>query len=81
MSKKKTAETDANTTEAPNFESALGELETLVEELEDGELDLATSLAKFERGVTLARACQSALEDAEQKVKVLSDIDDSDDDG
>ncbi len=57
----------------PSFESALGELETLVDELETGELSLAESLQKFERGVTLARECQRSLEEAEQKVRVLTE--------
>jgi len=54
-----------------DFESAMSELESLVERLEHGELPLEESLAAFERGVTLTRACQSALKDAEQKVEIL----------
>lgn len=48
------------------------ELETLVETLEQGELSLEESLQAFERGATLTRICQQALEEAEQKVKILS---------
>ena len=54
-----------------DFEQALAELETLVEELEGGELPLEKSLAAFERGVALTRRCQSALQAAEQKVEIL----------
>lgn len=54
-----------------DFEAAMSELETLVERLEHGELPLEESLAAFERGVTLTRACQSALKEAEQKVEIL----------
>jgi exodeoxyribonuclease VII small subunit len=46
-------------------------LEELVERLERGDLSLEESLAAFERGVMLTRACQSALKDAEQKVEIL----------
>jgi exodeoxyribonuclease VII small subunit len=48
------------------------ELETLVQTLEQGELPLEESLQAFERGVALTRICQQALDDAEQKVKILS---------
>lgn len=55
-----------------NFEKALAELEQLVETMEKGELTLEESLKHFERGVTLTRACQQALADAEQKVRILT---------
>jgi exodeoxyribonuclease VII small subunit len=47
------------------------DLEALVERLEQGDLPLEQSLAEFERGVKLTRACQSALKEAEQKVEIL----------
>ena len=55
----------------PDFETAMRDLEELVERLEQGDLPLEESLAAFERGVTLTRTCQSALKDAEQKVEIL----------
>ncbi len=55
-----------------SFEQALGELEALVERMESGELSLEESLASFEQGIALTRRCQQALEQAEQKVKVLT---------
>jgi exodeoxyribonuclease VII small subunit len=55
----------------PDFEAAMRDLEELVERLEQGDLPLEESLAAFERGVALTRACQSALKDAEQKVEIL----------
>jgi exodeoxyribonuclease VII small subunit len=55
----------------PDFETALAELEALVEQLERGELSLEHSLRDFERGVQLARSCQMALKDAELKVQQL----------
>src|SRR4030088_2301579 len=54
-----------------DFETAMRELEKLVKRLEQGELPLEESLAAFERGVMLTRACQSALKEAEQKVEIL----------
>ena len=59
----------------PDFETALGELERLVERMERGELSLEESLKDFERGVELTRSCQKALKDAEQKVQMLVDKD------
>ena len=54
-----------------NFEQALAELNTLVEEMEHGDLDLEKSLQHFEKGITLIRNCQTALKEAEQKVQIL----------
>ncbi len=56
---------------AANFESALGELESLVERLERGDLPLEEALQTFERGVELTRHCQGALKSAQQKVEIL----------
>jgi exodeoxyribonuclease VII small subunit len=55
----------------PDFERALGDLESTVEQLEHGDLSLEEALKQFERGVALARDCQSALKQAEQKVEIL----------
>ncbi len=58
-----------------NFEKSLAELETLVETMENGEISLEDSLKHFERGISLTRACQQALEEADQKVKILMEKD------
>ncbi|HKE44198.1 MAG TPA: exodeoxyribonuclease VII small subunit [Steroidobacteraceae bacterium] len=55
----------------PDFEQCMAELEALVERLERGDLPLEESLKQFERGVLLARSCQTALKAAEQKVEIL----------
>lgn len=68
--KKDEAATDAPANPA-RFDEALQELEALVESLEQGDLSLDQSLAKFERGVGLARECREALTSAEQRVQVL----------
>ncbi|VAW92765.1 Exodeoxyribonuclease VII small subunit [hydrothermal vent metagenome] len=64
-SKKSTTITDFN------FETALQELEQLVEKMEQGESSLEQSLVDFERGVVLTRQCQESLKSAEQKVQIL----------
>ena len=58
-------------TSPPDFERALAELEATVEALEHGELALEEALAQFAKGVGLARECQLALQQAEQKVEML----------
>jgi exodeoxyribonuclease VII small subunit len=57
--------------ETPDFETALAELETLVERLEHGDLPLDEALRTFERGVALTRQCQASLQAAQQKVDIL----------
>ena len=54
-----------------NLEKSLSGLESLVEELEGGELPLDKAMKKFEEGVKLTRECQAALKEAEQKVEIL----------
>ncbi len=53
------------------FEESLAELEQLVNQLEHGDITLEESLSCFERGVSLTRVCQKALQEAEQKVQIL----------
>ena len=55
----------------PDFETALEELEMLVQRMENGESSLEDSLKDFERGIELTRNCQTALAEAEQKVEIL----------
>ena len=54
-----------------NLEKSLSDLETLVEDLESGDLPLEKAMKKFEEGIKLTRGCQTALQEAEQKVEVL----------
>jgi len=55
----------------PDFETAMKELEQIVESMENDQLTLDESLQKFERGVELSRICQENLKKAEQKVEQL----------
>ena len=55
----------------PVFEQSLNDLQVLVERLESGDLSLEESLATFEQGIALTRECQSALQDAEQRINIL----------
>lgn len=54
-----------------SFETALKELEQIVEQLEAGDLPLERSLELFEQGVKLSRDCQQRLDEAENRVELL----------
>ena len=56
-----------------NFESSLKELETIIEVLEDENINLEDSVKSFEKGVNLVKECQKQLQNAELKVKKLLD--------
>ncbi len=58
---------------SPALEIALQDLEKIVQELEKGQLSLDDSLKSFEHGVKLYRICRQSLEQAEKKIKVLTD--------
>ena len=70
---------DKQTQVAIDFEKALAELETLVERMERGELSLEDSIKHYERGVELGRACQRALDSAEQRISILAEHEGDDD--
>lgn len=57
--------------EKMTFEESVDELEGIIAQLETGETNLEDSLKQFERGITLARASQTKLQQAEQKVSIL----------
>jgi len=54
-----------------SFEESLNELDTIVQSLEQGELNLEESMALFERGLNLSQLSQVKLSATEQKVKIL----------
>ena len=53
------------------FESSLARLEEIVRAMESGEIMLDESLSLYEEGIKLIKFCTKALDDAEQKVKIL----------
>ncbi len=59
----------------PVFETALSELEKIVAELESGQLSLTESIKCYEQGVAMLRHCHNALGDAEQKIQLLTRLD------
>ncbi len=57
-----------------DFEKNLKRLEDIVAKLEDGELQLEESLKLFEEGITISRACNQKLSEAENRVKLLLSV-------
>lgn len=54
-----------------SFEKSVQELDSIVEQMESGELSLEQSLELFEKGIKLTRECQKTLADAEHKLQQL----------
>ena len=58
-----------------NFNRGLLELENIISKMESGELSLEDSLKNFEEGVKIHRKCHTALMDAEQRINILTEQD------
>jgi exodeoxyribonuclease VII small subunit len=62
----------AKTANSPkSFESAIAELEAIVQEMESGAITLEQALERYQRGANLLRHCQETLQCAEQRVRQL----------
>lgn len=75
MARKSTHEDTLPSNPVAEFETSLDALEALVARMEGGQLSLEESLTSYEQGVGLYRKCQTALEQAELRVKLLTDLD------
>lgn len=56
------------------FEAAMKRLDEIVNKLESGEESLESSLKLFEEGSALATLCYGKLQNAEQKIKQLTEL-------
>lgn len=54
-----------------DFEESIKKLEEIANELEKDDLTLDESVEKFEKGMTLMKACKSMLDDAEKRITIL----------
>lgn len=54
------------------FEQAIKELTGIVSQIEDGDIALQDSLAKYERGMALIKHCQSILQKAEKRIEKIT---------
>jgi len=55
-----------------SFEQALGELETIVRNLETGQAPLEQSIEAYERGIALKKHCEAKLKEAKTKIEKIS---------
>ncbi len=60
---------------AGDFEQALERLNAIVHELEDGQVGLAESLARYEEGIKLLKECYGLLESAERRIELCTGVD------
>ena len=58
-----------------NFVESMKKLESIVNELENGNLNLDESVEKFEEGMKIAKQCNTILEDSEKKITILLEKD------
>ena len=54
-----------------SFEEQISELEKIINELENGNLNLDDSVVKFEEGMKISKECNKMLENAEKKITIL----------
>ncbi|MGV3041495.1 exodeoxyribonuclease VII small subunit [Staphylococcus rostri] len=59
------------TTDKQSFETMMHELEEIVKQLDNDTVSLEESLALYQKGMTLSKACETTLKEAEQKVSKL----------
>ena len=57
------------------FEENINELESIITSLEKGEVPLDECIELFEKGVKISKECITMLDNAEQKIKLLSEND------
>lgn len=55
------------------FEAAMTELESIVNQMESGQLPLEQSLNAYKRGIELLHTCQKTLADVEQQIRILNE--------
>jgi len=53
------------------FETAIEQLDKIVQELETGDIPLEQAIKKFEEGVKLSQLCSKRLDETEQKMSML----------
>jgi exodeoxyribonuclease VII small subunit len=61
-----------------NFENQLDRLKDIVEQMEKGTVKLEDALKLFEEGVGIYKNCNTLLEEAEQKIKIMTDTGEED---
>ncbi len=70
-SSKISSNTDTTLPQPESYEAASAELESIVTEMEAGQMSLEASLSAYKRGAELLQYCQSKLQGAQQQVRIL----------
>ena len=73
---RKAARPESSDASALSFEAALAELETIVDRLDKGDMELAQAIDAYERGTTLRRHCERKLDEARLRVDRIAQGDD-----
>ena len=61
----------ASSKKQPGFEESMSRLETIVAEMEGGELSLEKMITRFEEGQNLIKSCSKTLNEVERKIEIL----------
>ena len=72
MGNKESESDEKQNLQTRSFEDSLTELQQIVDRMERGDQSLETSLDEFERGIKLVQECQRRLEQAQQRVEMLT---------
>ena len=57
-----------------SFETAIEQLESIAQQLEDGDLGIGAALEAYEKGIGYVKQCHSILQKAERKISLLTEI-------
>jgi exodeoxyribonuclease VII small subunit len=74
MARRKTVSDSEETPGEPALEAAMSELSQIVQKLESGQESLDESLAQFERGMALLRVCHRRLDEAAQRIEIVTRV-------
>lgn len=69
----KAARTEPREVAKLTFEEALAELESIVDRLDKGDIELAHSIAAYERGTALRQHCERKLDEARMRVDKITE--------
>lgn len=73
MSKMTKPQADDTSEKPTDFASAVAEIESILSQMESGNLPLEASISAYQRGANLLNFCQQSLTEAEQQVRVLTE--------
>lgn len=72
MARRKSSTEEGDDTSSPDFESALGGLETIVEAMEHEHLSLEDLVAHYEKGSALLNRCEAVLQSARERIQLIT---------